>query len=94
MTQQVVLVTGASSGIGSATALYLGEQGYKVVLAARRLERLEIIAAKIRESGGEALVIQTDISQADQIQKLVDLSIQKYKRIDILVNSAGYGTLR
>ena len=94
MSQLVVLVTGASSGIGSATAKYLGRQGYKIILAARRLERLEEIAEDIRKGGGEALVIQTDISRPDQIQNLVDLSIQKFERIDVLVNSAGYGTLR
>ncbi len=93
MIQPVVLVCGASSGIGSATALHLGNQGYKVILAARRLERLEDIAGEIRKNGGEALVIQTDISQADQIQNLVDLSIKTFERIDILVNSAGYGKL-
>jgi len=93
MTQQVVLVTGASSGIGSATALYLGCQGYKIILAARRLDRLEELAAEIRKNGGEALVIQSDISQSDQIQNLVDLSIETFQRIDILVNSAGYGKL-
>ena len=93
MTQPVVLVTGASSGIGSATALHLGSQGFRIILAARRLDRLEDIAVKIRQVGGEALVIQADIGQAEQIQNLVDQSLENYGRIDILVNSAGYGKL-
>ncbi len=93
MTQPVVLITGASSGIGAATALLLGSKGYRVVLAARRLERLEELAGVIREKGGEALVFQVDMSQLDQIQRLVDQSLQAYGQIDILVNSAGFGKL-
>ena len=93
MENPVVLVAGASSGIGSASAIYLAKQGYRVILAARRLERLEEISKRIHEDGGETLAIQTDISQLDQIHNLVNQAIQVYGRIDVLINSAGYGKL-
>lgn len=88
----VILVTGASSGIGEATARLFGtKKGYRVVLAARRLERLEEIADEIRSSGGDALPVATDITQIDQIERLVEDALQKYGQIDILLNNAGFG---
>ncbi|MCJ7714898.1 MAG: SDR family NAD(P)-dependent oxidoreductase [Anaerolineales bacterium] len=89
----VVIVTGASSGIGAAAAIYLGGRGYRVVLAARRLERLEQLAAQIRNVGGEALAVQMDISEHIQIQHVVDETLKTFGQIDILINSAGYGKL-
>ena len=85
----VVVITGASSGIGEKTALVLGEQGYRVVLAARRVDRLEKIVEQIRQSGGDALAVGLDISEKEQITDLVDRAIDHYGRIDILVNNAG-----
>lgn len=85
----VVIVTGASSGIGEKTALLLGEEGYRVVLAARRIDRLEKVADQIRQAGGEALVIGLDLSRIDQIINLVNRVHDQYGRIDILVNNAG-----
>jgi short-subunit dehydrogenase len=90
---RTAIITGASSGIGQAAAIRLASEGYLVVLAARRLDRLQAAADRIREAGGEALVIQTDISDPDQIQNLVDQTIEKAGRIDLLVNNAGYGRL-
>ena len=92
-TNPVVIITGASSGIGAAAAALLGSNGYRVVLAARRKERLESCAEKIQSGGGEAFVVQTDLSQLDQIQNLIDQTLGKYGQIDILINSAGYGKL-
>jgi short-subunit dehydrogenase len=93
MSQPVAIITGASSGIGEAAARALSGNGYRVVLAARRKERLISLASKIQEGGGEALAIPTDLRQLDQIQRLVESTLQAYNRIDILVNSAGYGKL-
>ena len=89
MSLPVAIIAGASSGIGEAAARTLGNNGYRVVLAARRQERLEDLASQIREEGGEALPIQTDLAQVEQIQQLVEKTIQAYGKIDILVNSAG-----
>jgi short-subunit dehydrogenase len=93
MPQPVAIVTGASSGIGSAAARMLGSKGYRVVIAARRQERLEEVAASIREVGGEALVVPADLGQLDQIRDLVAKTLQTFGHIDLLVNSAGYAKL-
>jgi short-subunit dehydrogenase len=88
---EVAIVTGASSGIGAATALELGKRGARVVLAARRAERLEANARAIREDGGEALAIPTDLADATDVQLLLDHVIASFGRVDVLVNNAGAG---
>src|SRR5574341_1015870 len=88
---KVVILTGASDGIGREIAYDLGEQGAKVVLAARRVERLEEAAQRVRASGGEALVVPTDLRDASQITRLVRTTMDAYGRIDILLNVAGMG---
>jgi short-subunit dehydrogenase len=93
MTKPVVLILGASSGIGRAAALHLALNGSRVVLAARRMDRLNELAAEIQENQGECLVVQTDISQAEQITSLVERCLEAYGRVDVLINSAGYGKL-
>ena len=85
----VVIITGASSGIGEKTALTLGAEGYRLVLAARRIDRLNQVADQIRQSGGEALAVRMDLSKLDQIVSLVNIALDHYGRIDILVNNAG-----
>jgi len=85
----VVLITGASSGIGEQTAHLLGAAGYRLVLAARRIELLNEIAAQIRGAGGEALAVQLDLTHSDQISQLVKVAQDHYGQIDILVNNAG-----
>lgn len=87
----VILVTGASSGIGAATARLFGSKGYRVVLAARRLERLQELEKEIEENGGKALSVATDLTQLDQIQELVEKSLSSFGQIDILFNNAGFG---
>jgi uncharacterized protein len=87
----VAIITGASSGIGKATALLLGTHGYRIVLAARRLDRLEVVADEIRYRGGEALAIESDISRIEDISHLVSASLEHYDQIDILFNNAGFG---
>jgi NADP-dependent 3-hydroxy acid dehydrogenase YdfG len=86
---KIAVVTGASSGIGEATATKLAEQGAKVVLVARRKERLEKLAKKIKAGGGEALVVEADITDQKTCQKVVGQVLDKWKKIDILVNNAG-----
>ena len=90
---QVVIVTGASSGIGRALALQLAVQGAKVVLAARRVEQLEQVAADCRQVGGEALVVPTDVTKEDQCKRLVEKSVIAFDRLDMLVNNAGLAVI-
>jgi len=90
---QAVIVTGASSGIGEATAREFGRQGARVALAARRVERLEAVARDIEAAGGEALVVAADLSKLEDIQALIDQTAAQFGRIDVLVNNAGFGRL-
>ena len=85
----VVIITGASSGIGETAALTLANNGYRVVIAARRKDRLEEIAEEIRKIGGEVLPLQLDLSQVEQIRDLVERTRNVFGRIDVLVNNAG-----
>ncbi|MDQ3716792.1 MAG: SDR family NAD(P)-dependent oxidoreductase [Actinomycetota bacterium] len=85
----VALVTGASSGIGAATARALAAQGAAVTLAARRLDRLEDLAAEIRESGGAALAIEADVIELSAAEAVVQRTVAEYGSLDILVNNAG-----
>jgi short-subunit dehydrogenase len=90
---QVVIVTGASAGIGKALALQLARQGAKVAIAARRLERLEQVADECCHLGGKALVVQTDVSDDDQCKALVEKTIAEFGRLDMLINNAGLAVL-
>jgi NADP-dependent 3-hydroxy acid dehydrogenase YdfG len=86
---QVVIVTGASSGIGAATAERLAAAGAKVMLAARRGDRLREIVDRIRAAGGDASYCVTDVSQQAATQRLAAATLEAYGRIDVLVNDAG-----
>lgn len=92
---KVVIVTGASSGIGEATARQFAREGAKVVLAARRVDRLQALAQEIAAmgTGAEAFVVQADLSKLEDIQSLIKQTLDKYGRIDVLVNNAGFGRL-
>ena len=87
----VILVTGASSGIGEATARLFGSRGYRVALAARRLDRLEAVKGEIEAQGGQALTVETDVSSSASIQAMVDKTLASYGQVDILFNNAGFG---
>jgi NAD(P)-dependent dehydrogenase (short-subunit alcohol dehydrogenase family) len=84
----VVIITGASSGIGAATAREVARRGAKVVLAARRADQLHGVAEEIHRRGGKALVVPTDVSQRAAIDRLVDTTIDSFGRVDVLVNNA------
>jgi NADP-dependent 3-hydroxy acid dehydrogenase YdfG len=85
----VALVTGASSGIGAATAAALATNGAAVALAARRKDRLDSLAADIREKGGTALVIESDVTEEKQATAAVEQTVNELGRLDTLVNNAG-----
>lgn len=86
---KVVALTGASSGIGEATALLLAERGARVVLAARRVDHLEALAARITDAGGDAVSARTDVTRRADLTALVALARQRYGRLDVLVSNAG-----
>ncbi|WPP43501.1 SDR family oxidoreductase [Paenibacillus hunanensis] len=86
---KVIIVTGASSGIGKATALLLAEKGAKLVLGARGEEKLVQLTEQIRNSGGEAICAITDVSKREDVAKLVQMAIEHYGRVDVLINNAG-----
>ena len=90
---KVVAITGAGSGIGEATAVLLAERGAKVVLGARRAERLEDVAKRIGNNGGEAAFAATDVTRREDLANLVDLARQRFGRLDVLVNNAGVATV-
>jgi short-subunit dehydrogenase len=89
----VILVTGASSGIGEATARLFGQSGYRVALAARRRERLEAVADAIRAEGSQALPVAADLTRLEDIQNLVQTTLDHFGQIDVLFNNAGFGRL-
>ena len=89
LTGQVALVTGASSGLGVRFAKTLARCGAKVVLTARRLDRLEALAAEIRADGGEALALELDVTNADQLLAVVGKAEEAFGTVTILVNNAG-----
>ncbi|HXO08786.1 MAG TPA: SDR family NAD(P)-dependent oxidoreductase [Solirubrobacteraceae bacterium] len=85
----VALVTGASSGIGEATAVALAEHGAAVAIAARRADRLDRLAATIADRGGKALAIEADVTSPEQAQALVERTVSKLGSLDTLINNAG-----
>jgi NADP-dependent 3-hydroxy acid dehydrogenase YdfG len=86
---KVVVITGASSGLGEATARFLAEHGATVVLGARRSDRLHALVDEITRKGGAAFLRVTDVTDPAQVQALVDAAVEKYGRVDVIVNNAG-----
>ncbi len=89
LTGKVAVITGASSGIGEATARELARLGASVVLAARRLDRLQAVVADIEAAGGTAYPVVTDTTKADDLARMVDAAISQFNRLDYAVNNAG-----
>jgi NADP-dependent 3-hydroxy acid dehydrogenase YdfG len=90
---KVIVITGASSGIGEATAILLAERGAKVVLGARRPDKLKALADRITAAGGEAVYASTDVTKRDDVKKLIGIALEQYGQIDVLVNNAGIGPI-
>jgi NADP-dependent 3-hydroxy acid dehydrogenase YdfG len=86
---KVVVITGASSGLGEAAARLLADEGATVVLGARREDRIRALADELSRRGDQALAIPTDVSRRDQVQRLVDRAVEAYGCIDVLINNAG-----
>jgi NAD(P)-dependent dehydrogenase (short-subunit alcohol dehydrogenase family) len=86
---KTVLVTGGSSGIGKATALRLAKHGAQVALASRNRESLELVRQEIEQAGGTALVVPTDVTDAEQVRQAVEATVAKFGKLDILLASAG-----
>ena len=86
---KVIIITGASSGIGEATAVMLAERGAKVVLGARGLNRLEALARRIMGAGGEVAYAQTDVRRREELTSLVKLALDRYDQLDVLISNAG-----
>lgn len=87
--QKVIVITGASSGIGEATARLLASQGARVVLGARRTDRLEALAREIRSAGGIADALALDVTRLDDMQSFVDFAVELHGGVDVLINNAG-----
>jgi len=86
---KVVVITGASSGLGESTARHLASEGASVVLGARRLDRLEEIVAEIRSAGGQAEAVATDVTKRSDVEALVAKAVETFGSVDVIVNNAG-----
>jgi NADP-dependent 3-hydroxy acid dehydrogenase YdfG len=93
MRGKVIAITGASSGIGAASALLLAGRGAKVVLGARRKEQLESLATRITQAGGEAAFLPTDVRRREDMAALVEMASARFGRLDVLVGNAGIGPI-
>jgi NADP-dependent 3-hydroxy acid dehydrogenase YdfG len=90
---KVVAITGASSGIGAATARLLADRGAAVVLGARRTERLDELAADLRDQGARAVAVRTDVRRREDLDALVERAVVEFGRLDVLVSNAGIARL-
>ncbi|MBV8066711.1 MAG: SDR family NAD(P)-dependent oxidoreductase, partial [Candidatus Eremiobacteraeota bacterium] len=88
---RTLIVTGASSGIGRAVALASARAGYRIVMVARRADRLEHVASELRNAGGECVVFAGDVTARDVPARIVEVALRAYRRIDVLFNNAGAG---
>ena len=86
---KVVVITGASSGLGEATARRLSAEGASVVLGARRVDRLQTLAGELTGGGGKAVACATDVTDRHQVKRLVDTAVETYGRVDVMINNAG-----
>ena len=89
MKGKVAIITGAGSGIGEATAVIFAREGAKVALSGRRLHKIQAVADRVTAEGGEALVVQSDVRYADQVQSLVRKTVERFGKLNVLFNNAG-----
>jgi len=89
MKNKVVIITGASSGIGKALAFEMAGEGAKLVLAARRLDKLNVVAKQLQDNGTEVLIVKADVSVEDDCKKLINETVNQFGKIDVLINNAG-----
>jgi NADP-dependent 3-hydroxy acid dehydrogenase YdfG len=92
-TEKIIVITGAGSGIGRATAKLLASRGAKLVLGGRRAAQLDAVASEIESAGGEAIYRATDVTRRGDVEALVELAHKRYGRLDVLVNNAGIGPI-
>jgi NADP-dependent 3-hydroxy acid dehydrogenase YdfG len=88
---RVIAITGASAGIGRATALRLARSGAAVAICARRVDRLEAVAAEIVAAGGQALAMAADVTRADEMDAFVARTVERFGRLDVMMCNAGFG---
>lgn len=86
---KVIVITGASSGLGEATARLLALNGASLVLAARREDRIQVLADELKKTNGKIIAVKTDVTQCDQVQRLVDTAVNKFGQVDVIINNAG-----
>jgi NADP-dependent 3-hydroxy acid dehydrogenase YdfG len=86
---KVIVITGASSGLGEAAARHLSAQGASVALGARRVDRLHALADELTNRGGRAVAVATDVTRRDEVKRLVDRAVQMFGRLDVMINNAG-----
>jgi NADP-dependent 3-hydroxy acid dehydrogenase YdfG len=86
---KVVVITGASSGLGEATARFLSAEGATIVLGARRQDRLKTLAETLASAGGKALTVTTDVTDRTQVNRLVDAAVRTFGRVDVMISNAG-----
>jgi NADP-dependent 3-hydroxy acid dehydrogenase YdfG len=91
--ESVIAITGASSGIGEATARHLATRGARLVIGARRTDRLEALADEIRQDGGEVVPVEMDVTRRADLQRLVQTAVDRFGRLDVLVSNAGVSKL-
>lgn len=86
---KIVVITGASSGLGEAAARHLSMLGATVVLGARRIDRIEALTKELTDKGGKALALPTDVTKREDVKRLVDAAVNTYARVDVIINNAG-----
>jgi NADP-dependent 3-hydroxy acid dehydrogenase YdfG len=91
---KVVAITGASSGIGEATAELLAANGAKVVLGARRADVLATLTERIQKAGGQAVYLQMDVTERAEVASLIQLALNEFGRLDVMINNAGISQLQ
>ncbi|EKI0252585.1 SDR family oxidoreductase [Enterobacter asburiae] len=87
---KVVVITGASSGIGEAIALHLANNAYSLVLVARRQDKINALVDRIIQQGGKAIAVKADVTRQEEIQRAIEAAIAAYQRVDVLINNAGF----